>query len=121
MHHQRLAIIILFTIIGLLVTSCTPTPESCTLTANTSVTAYRLPDASSNVFGTMPAGDTFVILARTADGWLGFDPGVAQAANIGLARHRWILMNVLLSSSCLETVDLVTLVDVEADVSLSNQ
>ena len=26
---------------------------------------------------------------RTADGWLGFDPGVAQAANVGIFRLRW--------------------------------
>jgi hypothetical protein len=30
------------------------------------------------------------ILGLTADGWLGFDPGVAQAANIGVFRLRWI-------------------------------
>ena len=27
---------------------------------------------------------------RTDDGWLGFDPGVAQAANVGVFRMRWI-------------------------------
>ena len=30
------------------------------------------------------------ITGRTADGWLGSDPGVAQAANIGVFRLRWI-------------------------------
>ncbi len=28
--------------------------------------------------------------AYTADGWLGFDPGVAQAANVGVFRNRWV-------------------------------
>jgi hypothetical protein len=100
--------------------SCTPTPEPCSLTANIPVTAYRLPDITSDIFGVMPQGDTFEILARTADGWLGFDPGVAQAGNRGLARHRWVLVNLTLSPSCLDTVDLVTLADIEEDLSTSN-
>lgn len=28
--------------------------------------------------------------ARTADGWLGFDPGLPQAANTGVFRLRWV-------------------------------
>ncbi|MCD4700342.1 MAG: hypothetical protein K8S24_00650 [Candidatus Aegiribacteria sp.] len=35
-------------------------------------------------------GDQVVLSGRTIDGWLGFDPGVAQAANIGSFRLRWI-------------------------------
>jgi hypothetical protein len=30
------------------------------------------------------------IEGRTANGWLGFDPGVAQAANVGAFRLRWL-------------------------------
>ncbi|OGT27969.1 MAG: hypothetical protein A2Z17_06550 [Gammaproteobacteria bacterium RBG_16_66_13] len=30
------------------------------------------------------------ITSRSASGWLGFDPGVPQAANIGVFRQRWI-------------------------------
>jgi hypothetical protein len=30
------------------------------------------------------------IVGRTAQGWLGFDPGVAQAANVGVFRLRWL-------------------------------
>ena len=116
MHHRRLTITILIAVIILLATNCTPTPDTCTLTANTPVPAYRLPDAASDAFGTMPTGETYEVLARTADGWLGFDPGVAQAGNIGLAHHRWVLMNVTLSPSCLNSVELVTLADVEDDL-----
>lgn len=46
------------------------------------------PDAAE--FGPMPAGNGETALARTVDGWLGFDPGIAQAGNIGLYRLRWI-------------------------------
>lgn len=28
---------------------------------------------------------------KTADGWWGFEPGVAQAASSGLFRLRWVL------------------------------
>ena len=104
-------------IASLTLIGCTPSPEEpCNFTTNTSITAYRLPDSTSDVFGTMSVGDTFAALARTVDGWLGFDPGVAQAGNTGLAHHRWVLMNINVSPSCLSTVELVTLADVEADM-----
>lgn len=121
MRHQRVLVGILIAMITIVIfIGCTPTPESCRFTANMPVTAYRLPDSASDIFGTMSTGDTFDVLARTTDGWLGFDPGVAQAGNIGLAHHRWVLLNVTLSSSCLTSVDLVTLADVEADLAASN-
>jgi hypothetical protein len=104
---------------GLLLQGCT-LPAGlgpCIFTANVDVAAYRLPDWTSAHFGTIPAGETHEVLARTSDGWLGFDPGIAQAGNIGLAHHRWVLQDVGLSSSCLSTVDLVTLADVEAAIA----
>ena len=115
-----------FTILALLaasilLTACTIPSGPCTYTANVPVTAYRLPDDTSDVFGTVSSGDTYEILAWTAEGWVGFDPGVAQAGNIGLAHHRWIRLNVSLSSSCLASVDLVTLDDVLADLAASGQ
>jgi hypothetical protein len=122
MHHKKLFWGILVVMIcSATFTGCTPTPETCTFTANMPVTAYRLPINTSDVFGTMSEGETFEALARTVDGWLGFDPGIAQAGNIGLAHHRWVWMNVSLSSSCLDAVDLVTLEDVEADLAASGQ
>ena len=107
--------------VGMLLTACAPsaTTEPCTFTLNDSVTAYRLPDQTSDVFGTASSGETFEALAITADGWLGFDPGVAQAGNIGLAHHRWIQLNATVSPSCLDSVELVTLAQVEADVAAS--
>jgi hypothetical protein len=123
MHTLReLKIILVIITAGLALMGCTPTPASpCMLTANMPVTAYRLPASTSDVFGTMPAGEIYAVLARTADGWLGFDPGVAQAGNIGLAHHRWVQLNLTPTPSCLDTVDLVTLADVEADLAASGQ
>lgn len=107
--------VILVLIIGFSLAGCLPS-GSCEFTGNTALTVYRLPNASSEVFGTLPAGETHEILARTADGWLGFDPGVAQAGNIGLAHHRWFQLNATVSPSCLSTMDLVTMADVLADM-----
>ena len=122
MYKRNIEFIILISLVVLLLLiSCTPTSESCSFTANAPLTVYRLPDSASDVFGTLPAGDTYDILARTTEGWVGFDPGVAQAGNIGLAHHRWVLINITLSNSCLDAVEIVTLPDVIADMEASGQ
>jgi hypothetical protein len=73
----------------------------CELTAGAGVSAYTRPSLSADVFGEMPAGAALAVLARTADGWLGFDPGVAQAANTGVFRLRWVqAAQVSLSGNC---------------------
>ena len=97
---------------------CNPT-GACSLTAHAPLTIYRLPDDTSDIFGVMGSGETYKILAATTDGWYGFDPGIAQAGNIGLAHHRWVQDPVGISSSCLSSVTLVTLADVLADVAAS--
>ena len=73
----------------------TPTPAAtetaaCTVVANSDVTLYGRPDTASDVFGTLAAGEQATMMGQTADGWLGFDPGVAQAANVGIFRLRWV-------------------------------
>lgn len=112
------SVVLMMIVVGVVLAGCNPS-GACEFTSNTPLTVYRLPDSTSDVFGTMSAGETHEALARTAEGWVGFDPGVAQAGNIGLAHHRWFLLNASLSSSCLSGVDLVTLEDVEADVAAS--
>jgi hypothetical protein len=61
----------------------------CWVTTPADMTAYMESSRNADVFGTAPGGDTTLALVRTKDGWLGFDPGVAQAANVGRARLRW--------------------------------
>ncbi len=110
-----------------LLVACVPTPEPtavgpsgpCSFTARADLAVYRLPDSTSDIFGTLPTGETHEVLAQTADGWLGFDPGIAQAGNIGLAHHRWVFNYVEVSPSCLSSVDLVTLEQVMADLEAS--
>lgn len=45
---------------------------------------------SDEIFGQLERGAGVKIVARSIEGWLGFDPGVAQAANVGPFRLRWI-------------------------------
>lgn len=114
--------LLLFALLVIAVTgACSPAPAgtSCSFSAHESLTVHRLPDGDSDVFGTMAAGETHAALAWTETGWLGFDPGVAQAANIGLARYRWVQLDASVSPSCLGGVPLVTLAEVEADLAAS--
>jgi len=69
----------------------TDTPSGpCEATAPAEVTIYMRPDPAAEVFSTQGPGFSIEITAQTATGWLGFDPGVAQAANIGSFRLRWL-------------------------------
>ena len=118
--HSYLIVTLALLAVGVTLAGCTPaSSDPCMFTANDPITAYRLPDDTSDVFGVVGAGESFEVLAWTADGYVGFDPGVAQAGNIGLAHHRWVLLNATISPSCLSSVDLVTLADVLADLAAS--
>ena len=68
----------------------TPMPSICTLNAINDVPAYFRPNTESNLFGTLSAGMSVEAAARTSDSWIGFEPGVAQAANVGIFRLRWV-------------------------------
>jgi len=64
--------------------------EACMLSASSAVVAYTRPSLQAEPFGDLPVGMSLYATARTADGWIGFDPGYAQAANIGVFHHRWV-------------------------------
>jgi hypothetical protein len=74
-----------------------PTPVACTLTAQVDVIVFQRPSTAAGHFGTLAAGDGVQAMMRTADGWLGFDPAVAQAANVGVFRMRWIAPDAAVS------------------------
>jgi hypothetical protein len=82
----------------------TPAPSGpCEFTPSAGVTVYFRPSLAADVFGSAPPGEMIIAGARTADGWLGFEPGVAQAANIGVFRNRWVQEtdpNITLSGDC---------------------
>ena len=68
-----------------------PTPvDQCHLTAFDDVTIFSRPDSAAAVFGTLAAGDSVIVQVMTSNVWFGFDPGVAQAPNVGPFRYRCI-------------------------------
>jgi hypothetical protein len=70
--------------------SATPETSVCELVTRGNLTAYDRPSIRAEVFSTMQPGLRVYVEARTADGWIGFDPGYAQAGNVGVFRMRWI-------------------------------
>ncbi len=77
-------------------------PGVCILSVQQDTPVYERPSTAATLFGTLPAGATVTVTQRTADGWYGFDPGVAQAGNTGIFRLRWVqaAANVTLSGPC---------------------
>lgn len=84
---------------GTTVGNCSPVPDKspatpiCLIVAYYDGNAYHTPFTGKDVFGTVSAGESRAALARTVDGWYGFDPGIAQAGNEGLDRLRWVYPN----------------------------
>lgn len=64
--------------------------EECVLVATDTLKIYTRPDTLAALWSSIESGDSVIVTGRTEDGWLGFDPGVAQAGNIGSFRLRWI-------------------------------
>lgn len=72
-----------------------PSPSAagpCMITgADASTAASTRPSLQADAFGSLvDTGFPIRVMAQTADGWWGFDPGVAQAANTGVFRNRWV-------------------------------
>lgn len=64
--------------------------KQCVRKATQAATVYQRPGAAAPTFGQLAAGEQVILVARTADGWVGFDPATAQAANVGIFRLRWV-------------------------------
>ena len=64
---------------------------ACNLQATSPVTVYSRPSTDASVFGTITPQDTNTLIgAQTDNGWFGFEPGVAQAPNVGPFRLRYV-------------------------------
>ena len=115
--------LLLLVICSLTVVSCAPTPEPvvCRFSPMGTLIVHRFPDDTSEAIGNLLLSENFKVLARTADGWIGFDPGFAQAGWIGLAHHRWVKDPLPVSPSCVDDVDLVTMEQIMADYEASTQ
>ncbi|MCW5875190.1 MAG: hypothetical protein KIS88_11155 [Anaerolineales bacterium] len=73
----------------------------CVAHTNAVTNIYSRPSTEAETFAEADSGLTQPLSARTEDGWLGFDPGVAQAANMGPFRLRWFWhTDVRLSGNC---------------------
>lgn len=70
------------------VVSIAKSPTQCTLDMPNGATYYTVPGGTAE--GTLPAQTSVLILARTFEGWMGFDPGTAPPGNYGLSRLRWL-------------------------------
>ncbi len=64
---------------------------ACRLVAVADVPVFAYPSDEAEPWGTLPGGTEVEILAFTPDRtWMGFEPGVAQACNVGPFRLRWV-------------------------------
>jgi hypothetical protein len=90
--------------------SAFPWPDeagSCTLLTTETTTLYDRPSTEAQIFSEVGADFSAVVNGRTVDGWVGFDPGIAQAANIGVFRLRWAHFDqVSLSGGCVDVPQL---------------
>ncbi len=88
----------------------TPAPAGeCDITAAAEgAIAYTRPSTAAQEFASMGNADLpNQVLARTADGWLGFDPHKAQAANIGVFRLRWVQASQVTTAGDCDAVEVV--------------
>ena len=60
------------------------------LTPSDVVNVYAQPSNESSIWGTLTSGMNVAVTGRTNDGWYAFEPGVAQAPNVGIYRLRWV-------------------------------
>ena len=97
--------LLLVTLLVVLV-ACTPTAPtpsaSCTISVTNAVPIYQRASAAADEFGMLSPSETFQASAKTADGFYGFEPAIAQAGNVGLFRLRWVLKtnDVTISPGC---------------------
>ncbi len=70
--------------------AATASESAVFLVADDSLVVRARPDAADGRWGVLAPGDCVEIEVATLEGWLGFDPGVAQAGNSGSFRYRWL-------------------------------
>lgn len=79
-----------------------PPQAACQIVFNGPVTAYATADLTSAATP-LATGDGGMVMGETADNaWIAFDPGIAQAGNLGVARTRWVQASadISLQGSC---------------------
>lgn len=67
-----------------------PPPPMCLTAITGTTTAYNRPSKDASKFGEITPVQIVQVAGKTEDGWIGFEPGSAQAPNVGLLRLRWL-------------------------------
>ncbi len=65
---------------------------------------YYRPDSHSEVWSQLLPDENVTLAVKTTSGWLGFDPGVAQAANTCSFRYRWLAPDTCIVADSLPVV-----------------
>jgi hypothetical protein len=80
-----------------------PPPDQCSVSAlnpGTQVAVFTTPTTDAGSSGVLGYGDWRPVVGRSPDGlWYAIDPGMAQAANIGIYRLRWVQANMPITLS----------------------
>lgn len=64
--------------------------QPCLVRAEATTTIYTRPDIRADAFGELNPHQQVTAAGKTGSGWVGFEPGVAQAPNVGSFRLRYI-------------------------------
>ncbi len=93
-----------------------PSVNTCVLSLKKAVTAYARPSTNAAVFGTIAMDEKSPVVGRTTTGWIGVEPGVPQAPNIGPFRARWIELtpDVALEGATCSVLPIMPALDTQA-------
>lgn len=74
----------------ILIVCLTTSAVAFSFTAEETINTFIRPDPDSDIRAELLPGEEVNLQVRTESGWLGFDPALAQAANICIFRYRWL-------------------------------
>lgn len=79
---------IIFSLLAITISSVTASPA--VFNSLDTLDIFSRPDSRSEIWSLLLPGEAVTLEVITATGWLGFEPGVAQAANTSSFRYRWL-------------------------------
>ncbi|MCK5130818.1 MAG: hypothetical protein KAR40_01535 [Candidatus Sabulitectum sp.] len=82
-----------------MVSAMAATAAAITFTPQDTLNIYSRPDSRSEIWSQLLPDENVTLEVKTASGWFGFDPGVAQAANTCSFRYRWLAPDGITASA----------------------
>ncbi len=79
---------VIFSLLAITISSVSASPAA--FESLDSLDVYSRPNSRSEIWSQLLPGESVTLEVITASGWLGFEPGVAQAANTCSFRYRWL-------------------------------